>query len=87
MKSDRVGFTTATTNPGSAVVGDMYVQNVGAGATLMLYDGTSWNVFNATPFSATGGTKTTSGSDTIHTFTSDDNFVDLLLLSLKIFSY
>ena len=36
MKSDRVGFTTATTTR-SAVVGDMYVQNVGAGATLMLY--------------------------------------------------
>ena len=39
MKSDRVGFPTATTNPGSAVVGDMYVQNVGTGATLMTYNG------------------------------------------------
>ena len=63
MRSDRVGFPTATTNPGSAVLGDMYMQTVGAGATLMLYDGTEWAKFNATPFSATGGTKTTSGDD------------------------
>ena len=66
MKSDRVGFPTATSDPGSAVIGDMYVHTVGAGATFMIYDGTGWFTADAVPFSATGGTKTTSGGDTIH---------------------
>ena len=74
MKSDRVGFPTATSDPGSAVLGDMYLQTVGAGATLRLYDG-HWNDFDGDQFTATGGTKTTSGGDTIHTFTSNGNFV------------
>ena len=75
MKSDRVGFPTATSDPGSAVIGDMYVHTVGAGATFMIYDGTGWFTADAVPFSATGGTKTTSGGDTIHTFTAPGDFV------------
>ena len=42
-KSDRVGFNTATSDPGSAVIGDMYVQTVGTGATVKIYDGSSYN--------------------------------------------
>tara|TARA_R100000030_G_C3172942_1_gene103807 strand:- start:352 stop:537 length:186 start_codon:yes stop_codon:yes gene_type:complete len=43
MKSDRVGIPTGTSDPGSAVLGDMYVQTVGAGATVRIYDGSSYN--------------------------------------------
>ena len=43
MKSDRVGFPTGTSDPGSSVVGDMYIQTVGAGATVKIYDGSSYN--------------------------------------------
>lgn len=42
MRSDRVGFPTATSDPSPAVIGDSYVQTVGAGATIRLYDGSSW---------------------------------------------
>ena len=41
-KSDRVGFPTATSNPGSAVLGDMFLHTVGAGATLMMHNGTEF---------------------------------------------
>ena len=75
MKSDRVGIPTATTNPGSAVVGDMYVQTVGAGSTFMLYDGNEWKIFDTPRFSATGGTKSTFNGKTIHTFTSPGELV------------
>jgi|TARA_B100000073_G_scaffold39469_1_gene29581 hypothetical protein len=43
MKSDRVGIPTGTSDPGSSVVGDVYVQTVGAGATVKIYDGSSYN--------------------------------------------
>ena len=43
MKSDRVGIPTGTSDPGSSVVGDMYVQTVGSGATVRIYDGSSYN--------------------------------------------
>ena len=43
MKSDRVGIPTGTSDPGSSVVGDMYMQTVGAGATVRIYDGSSYN--------------------------------------------
>ena len=42
MRSDRVGFPTATSDPSPAVVGDSYIQTVGAGVTVRLYDGSSW---------------------------------------------
>ena len=74
MKSDRVGFPTATSDPGSAVLGDMYLQTVGAGATLRLYDGNEWRIFDTPRLTATGGTKSTFNGKTIHTFTSDGTF-------------
>ena len=43
MKSDRVGIPTGTSDPGSSVVGDMYMQTVGAGATVRIYNGSSYN--------------------------------------------
>jgi hypothetical protein len=72
-KSDRVGFPTATADPGSAVVGDMYVQTVGTGSTLKMYNGTVWSGVDSqcSPMSATGGTKDTSSRSgyNVHTFT------------------
>ena len=43
MQSTQVGFPTATTDPVSANVGDIYIQTVGSGATMRLYNGSSWN--------------------------------------------
>ena len=74
-KSDRVGFNTATSDPGSAVLGDMYVQTVGAGATLRLYDGSEWQDA-CRRFSASGGdTEETVGGIKRHVFTGPGNFV------------
>jgi hypothetical protein len=80
-KSDRVGFPTATSDPtgvGTAV-GDMYCRSVGTGSTIRIYNGTKWInlAVAAASFSATGGTTSTSGSDTIHTFTSGPATLDV----------
>ena len=77
-KSDRVGFPTATSDPGSAVVGDMYVQTVGSGSTLRMYDGSSWG--NACPggtVSASGGNVngTTADGSKYHIFTASGSLV------------
>lgn len=77
-KSDRVGFNTATSDPGSAVVGDMYVQNVGAGATLRLYNGTAWiNAATTGSVSASGGNVdgTEADGSKYHIFTASGSFV------------
>ena len=42
MKSDRVGIPTATSDPASAVLGDVYMHTVGAGATMKLYNGSEF---------------------------------------------
>jgi len=41
-QSSQVGFPTSTSDPQNANVGDIYIQRVGTGATMRLYDGTSW---------------------------------------------
>ncbi len=77
-RSDRVGFPTATADPGSAVVGDMYVQAVGSGSTLKMYTGTEWVAASAGSgpgFDASGGTTSTSDNNKRHVFTSPGNFV------------
>ena len=75
-RNDRVGIPTATSDPGSAVLGDMYYHTVGSGTTLKIYNGSDFDAVTITqPVSATGGTKTTSGNKTIHSFTSPGNFV------------
>ena len=74
-KSDRVGFNTATSDPGSAVIGDMYVQTVGAGATLRLYNGSTWANACQVAFSASGGnTEETVSGNVRHIFTGPGNF-------------
>ena len=58
MKSDRVGIPTATSDPASAILGDVYMHTVGAGATMKLYNGSNFLEVGpgAGGFSATGGT-------------------------------
>lgn len=42
-QSSQVGFPTATSDPQNSNVGDIYIQVVGAGATMKLYNGSSWD--------------------------------------------
>ena len=42
-QSSQSGIPTSTSDPQNANVGDVYVQRVGTGATMKLYDGVSWN--------------------------------------------
>lgn len=42
-QSSQAGIPTSTSDPQNANVGDVYVQRVGTGATMKLYDGSSWN--------------------------------------------
>jgi len=74
-KNDRVGIPTATSDPGSAILGDMYYHTVGAGTTLKIYNGNAFVRVDFSAVSASGGTETTSGNKKIHTFTSPGNFV------------
>jgi len=75
-KSDRVGFPTATSDPGSAVVGDMYIQTVGAGATVRIYTGNVWTDAGS-GISATGGNVngTLADGSTYHIFTASGSLV------------
>ena len=75
-QGDRVGIPTATSDPSSANLGDMYYHTVGSGTSLMIYNGTEFVRVNAEDNgTASGGTKTTDGNDTIHTFTSSGSLV------------
>ena len=72
--------TKSATAPGSPSEGDQWF-NTSASAvsgvaakTIATYNGTTWITSVPTPFTATGGTITTSGSYTIHTFTSSGTF-------------
>ena len=71
-KSDRVGLNTATSDPSPAVVGDMYMQTVGAGATVRLYDGTEWADYikKVVGLVVTGGTEYESGDYRWHVITN-----------------
>lgn len=74
-KSDRVGFPTATSDPSSAILGDVYIQTVGSGATMFRYDGTEWAAVGVVEgIDASGGTTATYTGYKTHTFTSNGNF-------------
>jgi len=74
--NNKVGIPTATSNPSPANLGDMFFHTVGSGSTLMVYNGTEFKeVPMVGSMEATGGTKSTSGNKTIHTFTGPGNFV------------
>jgi hypothetical protein len=66
MRSDRVGFPTATSDPASAVVGDMYIQTVGTGVTWRVRKSNGWSnalgSLNSAGITATGGSKSTAVS-------------------------
>lgn len=75
MKSDRVGIPTSTSDPASAVLGDVYMQTVGAGATMRLYNGTAWSRVGGGSLSASGGNSEYSyNGKRIHAFTSPGTF-------------
>ena len=65
-------LSNLSSNPSSPVAGSMYFNTTSNLA--FVYNGTAWNQISNVPFAATGGTVTTSGLYTIHTFTSSGTF-------------
>ena len=72
-KSDRIGFPNRSSNPSPASAGDVYYNT--SDNKIRFYDGSEWQELGASAFSATGGTKFTSGSNTYHFFTSSGSFI------------
>ena len=76
IPSDMVVSSTAPSSPSE---GDMWFNSSGSTVSTIetktpaIYTGTKWSPMTTT-FSATGGTVTTSGSYTVHTFTSSGTF-------------
>ena len=76
LKQHSVGVGTNTTAGRNAGVGTAtgeMLYNVN-NLQLQVYDGTNWVAVYEPPFSATGGTTSTSGGKTIHTFTGPGTF-------------
>ena len=78
--ADTAAATVATTAPSSPAQGDMWfnsststVSGIGPKA-MAVYNGTAWNQ-TSNRNSATGGTITTYGDYTVHTFTSSSTFI------------
>ena len=67
-----VGIPTASSAPSSPSAGDQYWNTTTN--KLYVYSGTGW-IVSATSFQASGGSVTTSGIYTVHTFTSSGSFV------------
>jgi hypothetical protein len=71
--------TKSATAPSSPAAGDLWFNSSASTVSgvrakgIAVYSGTAWEVLN-TEFSATGGTITTAGGYTIHTFTSSGTF-------------
>ena len=74
-------FISQATAPSAPSEGDMWFNTSAStvsgivSKTSAVYNGTEWRQMSAPVFSATGGTKTTSGAYTIHTFTSSSTFI------------
>ena len=66
-------ISESTRNSISAATGDLCFNTTSG--VVEYYDGSSWKAISTTPFSATGGSKSTSGSQTIHRFTGGGNLV------------
>ena len=72
--------TLSSTAPSSPAEGDMWFNTSGSTVSdidtksMAVWSGTAWIQMSNKIFSATGGTKTTSGDYTIHTFTSSGTF-------------
>jgi hypothetical protein len=67
-------LTKSTTAPSSPAAGDQWFDTTSGVNAMKVYDGTAWKFMSDPPFSATGGTITTSGGYKIHTFTSSGTF-------------
>jgi len=78
--STKLNVPTATTAPSSPSEGDVWFNTSAstvssiATKTSAVYNGTKWRQMSEPEMVATGGTKTTSGGYTIHTFTSSGTF-------------
>ena len=66
--------TRATTAPTSPTAGDMWFDTTAGTTSMNVWSGTQWDTLSNLPFSATGGTETTSGGYKYHTFTSSGSF-------------
>jgi hypothetical protein len=70
----------ASTAPSSPSEGDLWFNSSGSTVSgigtksMAVYNGTRWREMSSPPFTATGGTTTTSGAYTVHTFTSSGTF-------------
>jgi hypothetical protein len=69
-----VPLTVAATAPSTPSAGDQWFDTTSTVISMKVWDGTDWKLMNVPPFNATGGTITTSGAYTIHTFTSSGTF-------------
>jgi hypothetical protein len=67
-------LTKSTTAPSSPAQGDMWFDTTSSVVAMKVYNGTAWKLMSDLPFTATGGTITTSGGYRIHTFTSSGTF-------------
>jgi hypothetical protein len=67
-------LTKSATAPSSPAAGDMWFDSTSGINAMKVYNGTAWKFMSDPPFSATGGTITTSGGYKIHTFTSSGTF-------------
>ena len=66
--------TVSSTAPSSPSAGDMWFDSTSTVKAMKVWSGASWDQMS-NKFLATGGTVTTSGNYTIHTFLSSGNFV------------
>jgi hypothetical protein len=66
------GLARYSSDPTPTRAGQMYYNTTSS--IIRVYDGSQWVAVYEPPFEATGGSKTTSGSYTIHTFTSSGTF-------------
>ena len=67
-------LTKSTTAPSSPAAGDQWFDTTSTVNAMKVYNGNAWKFMSDPPFSATGGTITTSGAYTIHTFASSGTF-------------
>ena len=72
LNGNSLALPRSTTNPSGFQAGQMYFNTTDN--TIKIYNGSNWSAVYDPPFTATGGTISTSGTYKIHTFTSSGTF-------------